>query len=422
MKCAKYKGDLSKMIPINTSKKPLFVITIGEQISSINPVDNDFLYLYSNNITNVIKNIHKNIKSDYANKTNADIISFDLTTYDVDKNKDIYMNSIKKIEIKGTPSHITTYEAYEAYIINLLVQLRNTKEYITLNNSLYFENIIKNIKKYTIDSVSINQYAFCVKESPKLEDFFDYNISTTVLQNHIKDNNYVLEVQLNALCKELKGVTNTYASELWLFNTLFQLALSNVRNVCVEMDTFNNAYSVLAFLYATRKNPVFYNVTKEYFIETTKKILDLPKFEAYALQNTEELLITVIHKSLEEDNVKVEIKTEYYGKADLMYFTRNFGMDSDCGISIGDLTFDASKDGSLISIVTGDPEEYITTKIPSNNGVYSFPLKKMSVAILRIPITQLSGGSSSVVTYQPDPNSAPITTSMKAYKKYLNNL
>ena len=237
-----------------------------------------------------------------------------------------------------------------------------------------------------------------------------------------------LYIQTNAICSYLQGISNTFGSELWLCDFLFQIALGNVKKSYIEMDTLNNAYSVMAFTYATRNNCVFYNSTINYGSSIQ------PNIPVYITKNVNEYFITVINKDDGEENVEVNVSVPLYTKAELIRFICNQTINGVQGMSFGELTFDNSTGLPIHTTTKDDTNTFTLIDISSNNGIYTFIADKSSVCILRIPLS--TGGAyfnninnsdekNTIITIDPNPrdgDSVPTTMTLPQFEQFRTEL
>lgn len=399
-------------------------IQIGNQIPNINPVDINFASVYIDATSipaPIIKYLDQPIKT--VQPIKASVFSYTLNKETNALLKIINANTYKRIELKDVPQFVKNYGEYETFILDYISKIENKIIYL---NCIYSNEIIMNIAKYTsIKGICVNQYGFCVKDTPEITDLFTYYIDNKVLSantNAIKPKELI--VQTDLICHSVKGISNTFASQLWLYDFLFQLASANVKSAYIDMATFNNIYSVMAFSYATRAGAVFYDSVIKY------GSLLKPNIPIYITKNTSEYLISVIHKDVTEENVQIKVSVPIYTTAKLIRYICNQTILGEYGITFGELTFDGSS-GIPINARTKAPStNFVTTDIYSKDGTYTFIMDKMSIAVLSIPIS--SGGAyfenindtdegRTIVTINPNPlegDSIPTTMTLSDFKKY----
>jgi hypothetical protein len=350
-------------------------------------------------------------------------------------NLEIFKNSLRSerraIEIKDKPSYVNDYSSYKGVILSLISSLPNR---IILNTNDYLTDIINDIATYKnkIQALGTSIYGLCVLQNPKIEDLFNYNIDTNMLIQQIqilKNNSVDLILDMDAICAPTENITNTYASQIWLLDTLCQISSIGLTNVYVNMDSYSNVYSILTYLFITRNSGVLnlYNFTKD------------TNVNIYVSENIKEYFVTVIHKDDSDDSIYVQVNAPYSSPANLIRFITNQTYQGTCGMTFGELTFDGSKDGYPIQIKTRQKNNRFSaktvqpnTEILSTNGTYSFVVSRMSVAILKIPKT-MGGGAyfdtinrsdekNTIVTIQPNPlrdeyDSVPTTMNLRDFQK-----
>jgi hypothetical protein len=312
---------------------------------------------------------------------------------------------------------------------------------IILNTNDYLTDIINDISTYKdkIQALGTSIYGLCVSQTPKVEDLFNYNINTNILLEQIqilKNNSIDLIFDMDAICAPTENITNTYASQIWLLDSLCQISSIGLGNVYVNMDSYSNVYSILTYLFITRNSGVLnsYNFTKD------------TNVNIYVSENIKEYFVTVIHKDDSDDNILVQVNAPYSMPANLIRFITNQTYQGTCGMTFGELTFDGSKDGYPVQIKTRQKNNRFSAstvqpenEILSTNGTFSFVVSRMSVAILRIPKSTMGGGAyfdninrsderNTIVTIQPNPlrdeyDSVPTTMSIRDFqKKYQSEL
>ena len=364
-------------------------------------------------------------------KTNKKSIDANFFSYSLNQETNTLLQEIKMdpyttIELKDVPPFVTKYTEYEGFILDFISKLPNKNIYL---NNKYIENIIKNINKYSIQSlkgVVVEQYGVCTSNNPELKDLFNYFIDTsTLMKNTTALHNKEMVLQTNVTCTNTKGISNTFGSQLWLYDFLFQLASSNIKRAYIDISSINNAYTIMAFSYATRNKAVLYSPVINY--STGLK----PNIPIYIAKNSSEYLISIIHKDIAEENIKVIITLPSYNKAKIIRYLCNQTITGEYGISFGELTFDGSLDGIPIHVDTKTEKNFALSEVSSDNGVYTFIVDHMSICIISIPI--VGGGAyfeqindndeeNTLVTIRPNPlddpyDSVPTTMSVKQFKK-----
>uniref|UniRef100_A0A6C0D9V3 Uncharacterized protein n=1 Tax=viral metagenome TaxID=1070528 RepID=A0A6C0D9V3_9ZZZZ len=425
---------------LNSAKK-----TIQVQIPNVSgtQMDENFLQIKATSYNKTLEYIDQPIKAPSHIKE-ASIVSFSLSEV---TNLEIFKNSLRSerraIEIKDKPSYVNDYSTYKGVILSLISSLPNR---IILNTNDYLTDIINDIATYKnkIQALGTSIYGLCVSQNPKVEDLFNYTIDTNVLVEQIqilKNNSVDLILDMDAICAPTENITNTYASQIWLLDTLCQISSIGLTNVYVNMDSYSNVYSILTYLFITRNSGVLnsYNFTKD------------TNVNIYVSENIKEYFVTVIHKDDSDDNILVQVSAPYSSPANLIRFITNQTYQGICGMTFGELTFDGSKDGYPIQIKTRQKNNRFSastvqanTEILSTNGTFSFVVSRMSVTILKIPKSMnggnlMKGGAyfeninksdekNTIVTIQPNPlrdeyDSVPTTMNLRDFqKKYQSEL
>ena len=402
-------------------------VKIGTQIPNINPVDLDFasLAIDKTNVPDaIITYLDQPIKS---TSPKAKIISYSLTKKAATLIPEINADSHTSIELKDVPSFVTNYSDYQGFLLNFISQIQSKNIYL---NTPYATDVIQNISKYAIKGLIITQFGVCTKSKPEIQDVFHYFIDTDVLRTNVaalKDVEMI--VQADLICSPIQGISNTFGSQLWLYDFLFQLATANVKKAFVDMATFNNIYTVMAFSYATRMSALLYAPIINY--QSVVK----PNIPIYITKNNTEYLISVVHKDIAEENVQINLTMPIYTPGQLVRYLCNQTIIGEYGITFGELTFDGvqvsgNNAGLPINAHTKAPStKFVTSNIIPINGVYTFVVNKMSIAVLRIPL--VAGGAyfenindsdegRTIVTVEQNPleiDSIPTTMSIKQFKK-----
>ena len=385
-------------------------------------IDENFLQLYSSSYNNFLKYVDQPIKGP-ASVSEASIVSYVLDSVDNMEifKKNLY-NTKKPIEIVGAPSFIKDYSSYKALILNLVSVLPNR---IILNNEKYLADILNDIQTYNgkIQALGTSVHGICASQDAKVESLLFYNVNKEVLKQHInllKNNNIDLILDLDSICAPTESITNTFASQIWLFDTLCQISSLGVKNVFVNMDSFSNIYGVLAYLYFSRKNAVINQIN----------IID-SNINIYVAENVGEYLVAVVHKDDSLDSVSVTVNNANNGS--LIRLITNQTYQGTCGMTFGNLTFDGSTNGLPIQVQTRNTDtRFNKSNVNLVDNSATFVVSRMSIAILKIS-KSMSGGAyfetinnsdekRTVITIRPDQltneyDSVPTTMTVKEFKK-----
>jgi hypothetical protein len=196
--------------------------------------------------------------------------------------------------------------------------------------------------------------------------------------------------EMNSIaCSGEAGVSDTFASALWMADSLFELAAAGVDGVNIHMDV-DDTYGPFLFNVDTNKIPYIYSVNvirPEYYgmllfqqaapggstlIRTDAS--DGPVKTWATLDERKILRITFINKNKNDAKVSLEVKG--YGTGTLTRLLAT-GFEAKRGITLGGQSFDASQDGR--------PQGPLKSEIVfSNKGVYEIELPATSAALLTL--------------------------------------
>jgi len=323
-------------------------------------------------------------------------------------------DAIKKfnsIILIDTPLGISIYGNYEKFVVNLLRQIEPYKN-VYISNDLYLATILKNIKKYkNIKGIYTTTYGVCVKENADITKLFNYYINLKTLHS-MKPENVELVVQTNSICESTENISNTFGSELWLLDFLFQCSIGNVNTVVIETNNLNNLYAYNIFkmisggkLYNTRYETK-YNIS------------------CYITRNYQNYYVVVIHKDITIDVIDINVRLDVNNSGILYEFSCNQTILGTQGITFGKADYISNN--------------YTGNTIVSNSGKYNFSIGTMKAYVLVVPITTISGGAffeninnsdekSTIITINPNPlteeyDTVPTTMNLRNFKKeYLSD-
>ena len=312
------------------------------------------------------------------------------------------------IVLTDIPLAINNYNDYETYVVNLLQQIQGFQN-IYIYNDLFLANILTNINIYkNLKGVYITTYGLCSSMNPDIVKLFSYYINQEILQSMVSPTTELV-VQTNSICSITQNISNTFGSELWLLDFLFQASIGNVKTVVIETDNLNNIYPYI----------IFKMVSKGKLYETTYETKN--NLMCYTTRDYKNYYVTVIHKDVTIDliDVNVELDVSNRSSGTLYKFTCNQTILGVSGISFGKVDYNA------------DVTKYIGDTVISKNGKYSFSINTMNAYVLVIPIS--SGGAffedinnsdekSTVITVNPNPlteyyDSIPTTMNLRTFKK-----
>jgi hypothetical protein len=420
------------ILPIEPSiQSATKIIEINIPNISGTSIDENLLQCKKSTYSNILEYIDQPIKGP-SSISKASIVSFSLSEMNnLESFKNMLRSEKRTIEIRDKPSFVNDYNTYKSVILSLVSTLTNK---IILNTNDFLREIINDIQTYKdkIQALGTSIYGLCVSQNAKLENLFNYTVNKNALIENIrllKSNNIDLILDIDAICSPTENITNTYGSQIWLLDTLCQISSIGLSNVFVNMDSYSNVYSILAYLFITRKSAVLntYEFTKD------------ANVNIYISENIEEYFITVIHKDDSKDNILIQINTNISSTGNLIHLLTNQTYKGTCGMTFGELTFDGSKDGYPVQVKTRQKNTRFSAssiepnrEIFSTNGSYTFVISRMSISILKIPKV-MSGGAyfntinnsdenNTIVTIQPNPlrdeyDSVPTTMTLSEFKK-----
>jgi len=345
---------------------------------------------------------------------------------------DIILKSVKRdrVILIDEPTN-SSYETYESTVLYILKQLSNKINNIYIHNEKYLDNIIDNISKYKglINGIYTKVYGLCGNNKNDLLDLYPYYINLEVLQSNtekLANQNMSLVVQTNSVCKYTSRVSNTFGSQLWLLDFLFQVSMGGVGSVVIESSDFNNIYAY----------NIFNQVTSGSQLYEGKVIPKISGVAVYINKNNENgQTVIVINKGYQDIQLSINLDTQYYGK--LYSFNTNQLEDSEFGISYGEITYNS---GSPIQMKTKESNIRLSKKnnVKSSEHTYTFSVAKKSAAIMKAPFNSLSGGAMFAQINNEDENSTlvtarfnqltdeydsiPVLTTVTKYKEMLSNL
>ena len=198
--------------------------------------------------------------------------------------------------------------------------------------------------------------------------------------------------EMNSIaCNGKAGVTDTFASALWMVDSLFELVNVGVDGVNIHMDTDDN-YGPFLFNIDTTQTPYRYSINTirpEYYgmllfqqaapagAKLVRANLHNPsRIKIWATIDGEDVLrITLINKDKESAR-RITLQASGYSTGTVSrLLAPNF--EAKTGISFGGLTLDGSQDGKLV----GTPRR---ESVAPYNGVYEVHLPPASAALLII--------------------------------------
>lgn len=371
----------------------------------------------ANNLTNVLLKESNNLPERFQENLVYEKSFLTLTSPHILADIQSAMKLYKSIVLTDVPLGINNYNDYEKYVIQLLEQIQGYQN-IYIYNDLFLANILTNINNYkNLKGVYITTYGLCMKESNDILKLFSYYINQETLQS-MKPSTTELVVQTNSICSATKNVSNTFGSELWLLDFLFQVSLGQVNTVVIETDNLNNIYPYIIFKMVS--NGKLYKT--EY---ATKN-----NIACYTTRDYINYYVTLIHKDVTIDFINVNIQLDSMNTGALYKFTCNQTILGTSGISFGKVDYTS--------------DNYIKDTVLPKDGKYTFSINTMNAYVLVVPIKQESqesqksqesqdGGGffedinnsdekSTVITVNPNPlteeyDNVPTTMNVRTFKK-----
>jgi hypothetical protein len=297
---------------------------------------------------------------------------------------------------------------------------------VCLHTNLTLKEMIDSKFTTKPHAFSFDQYGLCVSDkSSKLSMLYNYFIDTKRLRE-VSDKIEPIKLHISetdSICSNMKEISNTFGSCIWLLDFLFQVALGNVHRAFVTYSK-SNFYALAAFSYATRNNAVFY----DYALIHGVKIQ--PNVSVYITKNIKEYNITVIHKDSLQENVQIKLKlpTKTVGTVIRLQSNQTEMTINGNGVTLGEFTF-INNDLKDVGMNHSEKDLHGATIRPEEN-VYSFVVSKMSAAILTVPIEFIGGAffenindddeENTIVTMRPDAreeDSIPTTMTLKQFRE-----
>lgn len=307
---------------------------------------------------------------------------------------------VESIELVDDPFFTKTYKQYELNLLLLLQMLkeRNIK-HISLHVENYLSDILSNINKYKglIDILDVPIYGTCIKENATLVPLLTYRVDTNTLSKNVsllKSNNIDLSIEAKSSCEQIQNVTNTFGSVLWMLDFLFQISLSKVKRMFVNLEDINNKFAFDLFKKATSDNASFMSFTTD--------VNSQPNISIYSTRNLSSQCITIIHKDDTLEEVYFDIDLAVNGNATI---TRLFNNET----------------------ITGT--QTIQTSEETVSSLKNIVVKKYSALVIQIPF--MAGGAffptindedekDAYVVVRPEANeydSIPTTMTIEEFKE-----
>ena len=326
----------------------------------------------------------------------------------------------------------SSYETYEKTLMYILTEINKKFKNVYLHNETYLDKIINSASKYKgfIKGVYIKIYGLCADTSKKdLVHLYSYEIDIKTLQANtsiLKEQDIGLVVQTNSICTYDSKVSNTFGSQLWLLDFLFQVSMGGVDSVVIESSDTNNTYAYNIFNQIT-------DGAQLYKCNISPEILNV---RVYLNKNNENgQTVVVINKGAQDIELSISLDTKYNGK--VYMFNTNQLEDSEFGISYGEITYDS---GKPVQIKTKNSNTRLSEKaiVKVSDHTYTFSVAKKSVAVMKAPFNNLSGGAmfaqinnededKTLVTVRPyqlsdEYDAVPTQMTVTEYKKRLSDI
>lgn len=281
----------------------------------------------------------------------------------------------------------SSYETYETPLIHILTEINKKFKNIYLHNEKYIKDIVHRVSKYQglIRGLYVKIYGLCADTSRKdLVHLYSYEIDIKTLQASteiLKRHDIGLVVQTNSICEHSPKVSNTFGSQLWLLDFLFQVSVGGAESVVVEYNDTNNMYAY----------SIFNQVTEGAQLYQCKISPDILGVTVYLNKNNDNgQTVIVVNKGSKDIELTISLDTEYNGK--IYMFNTNQLEDSEFGISYGEITYDSGRPAQIKTKNTNTRlTEKTTVKVAGRS--YRFSVAKKSAAVMKAPFNSLSGGA-----------------------------
>jgi len=403
----------------NTGYLPITNIPIKPDLSGIITISNNLFKPVNTFFLQSDKNINNSVKPKYIYKDS--FISL--------KDSSKLMTSIEKYDrviLTDEPDN-TSYLEYEKKTISLLKEFNNKYKNIYLHNERYVDKIIENASKYKglIKGLYVKIYGSCSDISNNtLIHLYGYTIDKEVLKqtvNTLRTQNIELIIQTNSSCRYNPKISNTYGSQLWLLDFLFQTSLCGVTSVVIDSSDENNIYAYKIFNDTTSGAQLY-----ECLVPS-----NMLRVSVYINTNEHEQTVIVINKSTNNIQLSVNLDTQYDGS---IYTLSTLETDdSSTGIYYGEITYNT---GAPIQMRTKNKNTRLSGKnISPVDKTYTFNVARYTVAVMKSPFSVLSGGDmripinnedlgETLVTVQPNtlqegPDAVPTQMTVKDYNKLM---
>jgi chitobiase/beta-hexosaminidase-like protein len=262
----------------------------------------------------------------------------------------------------------------------------------------------------------------------------DANYPTYVANAHSKGSKFRISEMNSIDCSGNAGISDTFASTLWVMDAAFNLANVGTDGINIFSDEGDN-YDLFGFNSTTFPLSCTFNVTTGCFIrpeyyglmifqEMTQGLAQIAPCGIttssnvtcwWSIDDTNTVRVLVINKD-QSGTGTVNITLPGYGVGKLKTLTCATGVTCKTGVSYAGQTFD----GSTTGVITGASSP--TTVTPSSS-VYSFSMAVASAALLtltpthsslvstpgwhKVPSTALCGGGSEANASFGEPNNFP---------------
>jgi len=345
---------------------------------------------------------------------------------------DTILKSIKRDRIILIDEPInTSYDTYESALLYILKQLSTKINNVYIQNEKYLDDILKNVSNYKglIKGIYTKVYGLCSNDTNDLMHLYPYYINLEVLQANtekLAKQNMELVIQTNSICSKTPKVSNTFGSQLWLLDFLFQVSMGGARSVVIESTDANNIYAYNIFNQVTNGSQLYKGIV-------SPKIVGV---SAYINKNNENgQTVIVINKGSQDIQLSIDLDTQYKGK--IYLFNTNQLEDSEFGISYGEITYNS---GAPFQMKTKESSTRLSGKnnVKTSENTYTFSIPKKSAVIMKASFNSQSGGAMFAQINNEDENetlvtarfnqlrdeydSIPILTTVPKYKEMLSDL
>jgi hypothetical protein len=256
--------------------------------------------------------------------------------------------------LTNIPKSANSYKSYKTQLLYILNFIKTTLMFqnVYLHNDTYLQEFLNDIDDYKeyLKGVYVKSYGVCSNvPNVSLANLYGYKANITVLKKSTELLKPLeLVVQTTASCEKLQNISNTFGSQLWLLDYLFQCSLGGVKSVVVESDDTNNHYAYDIFKEVTDQSKI-----------VLSKLTNLQTFLNYSLyicSSYKQKTYVLINKSSNPITLPLEEKTY-----NTYSFTTKQVETSIDGMEYAQVTLDQ---------LVAQPKSILVVKVPVSGGAY----------------------------------------------------